>query len=266
MRFTRFFLLLFLLFFGISSWAQQPESSQQITTPQPAPKDPLAITVIGQALAVGGGTSTLLTLNDYTASGTVTYHRNQDVQGTVTLSGLGLGEFRQDANLPTGVRSFAIANGQAAMKEGGIPSQLNFNYQIPLMTSSVLIPCWQLAAALNDPLFGLSYKGTTEIDGYRVYDIRIQLMPPGPPDPNGVIAEYAGADFFIDMATFQIRMTQDVVIRHFMRKIRFSNFKSINSVLVPFLIDEEINGQPTQTIQLDQIGFNTGLQESAFEL
>jgi hypothetical protein len=271
MRFARLGLLIFLLS-GVSVWGQQTQTTttlpedQTTTTPPAAPKDTQAISVIGQTLAAGGGTSTLMSLADYTASGTVIYHQDQDVQGTVTLSGLGLGEFRQDASLPTGVRSFSIANGQAAMKEGGITRQLNFNYQIPLMTSSVLIPCWQLGAALNNPMFGLSYKGVTEIDGYAVYDIRIQLLPPGPPDPNGVIAEYFGADFFIDTSTFQVRMTQDVVNPHLIRKIRYSNYASTNGIPVPFSIDEEINGKPSQSIRLNQIGFNAGLQESAFGL
>jgi hypothetical protein len=267
MRFARFGLLIVLLF-GVPVWAQEtqstttPQPDQSATNPPPAQKDPQAVTVVGQALAAVGGTSLLMSLNDYIASGTVIYHQDQDVQGTVNLSGLGLGEFREEASLPTGVRSFSIARGHAAMKEGGTTRPLNFKYQIPLITSSVLIPCWQLAAALNNPMFGLSYKGTTQIDGYSVYDIRIQLMPPGPPDPNGVIAEYFGADFFIDTTTLQVRMTQDVVIRHFVRKIRYSNYTATNGLLIPFSIDEEINGQPSQSIHLGLIAFNTGLQES----
>jgi hypothetical protein len=130
----------------------------------------------------------------------------------------------------------------------------------------MVIPCWQLASALSDPLFGLSYKGTSQVDGYTVYNIRVQLMPPGPPDPNGVIAEYLGADFFIDTTTYQVRMIQDAVIHHFPRKIRYSDYKSTNGVLVPFSINEEINGRPGRTIQFDQFNFNTGLQDSAFAL
>jgi len=273
MRSARFGLILSVLFLNIPVWAQQtqtgitPPPDQAATTPLPAPKDPQAITIIGQAVAAAGGIPAVMTVTDYTASGAVTYHENQDVQGTVTVRGLGLGDFRQDATLPTGVRSFAIGNGQAAIKnEDGTIRQLAFRYQPSLMRSSVFIPCWQLAAALNDPMFSLTYKGTAQMDGNAVYDIRVQLMPPGPPDPNGVIAEYFGADFFIDTATFQVRMTQDVVIRHFARKIRYSNYKSIDGVLVPFSIEEEINGRPSQSIQLNEIAFNGGLQESAFDL
>ena len=101
MRFARSTLTLCILLFAIPSWANQgqtsatPPSDQTGTAPSPAPKDPQAVSVIGQALAVGGGTSNFMSLADYTASGTVAYHQNQDIQGTITVTGLGLGESRQ---------------------------------------------------------------------------------------------------------------------------------------------------------------------------
>lgn len=265
MRSMRFGLLLCLLLLNISVWAQQSQAPQVQST---ALKDPQAVNIANQAVAVGGGKSAILTVTDYTVSGTIIYHQDQDVQGSVTLHGLGLGEFREDSTLPTGVRSFSInSNGAVVSKnENGIARNLNFNYQAPLMKSSVVIPCWQLAAALNDPLFAVSYKGTTQIDGFTVYDIRIQLTPPGPPDANGIVAEYFGADFFIDPTTFQVRMTQDVVGRHSGRKVRYSSYEPVSGILIPFLIDEEIDGQRIRTIQLNQTVLNSGLQDSDFDL
>ena len=265
MRSVQFGLLLSLLILILPVWAQQ---TQQSTTSPTAPKDPQAVSIANQALAVVGGQSAILAVRDYKGSGTVIYHQNQDVQGSVTISGLGLGEYREDATLPTGVRSFVMggSKGTATKNENGIITGLNFRHQNPLMKSSVIIPCWQLAAALNDPLFAVSYKGTSQIDGYTVYDIRIQFTPAYPRDPNGVIAEYFGADFFIDATTFQVRMTQDVVIRHLERKVRYSSYQLVNGILIPFAIAEEINGQQSRTIHLNQIAFNIGLQDSDFDL
>jgi len=265
MRLIRSAFVLCVFLCTIPGWTQQTSTQP---TPSPAHKDPQAVSIISQALPVVGGIQAILATTDYTASGTVTYHQDQEVQGFITLHGLGLGEFREDSTLPTGVRSFSInSNGAVLMKnENGIARNLNYKYQAPLMKSSLIIPCWQLAAALNDPLFAVSYKGATQIDGFTVYDIRIQLTPPGPPDPNGVIAEYFGADFFIDATSYQVRMTQDVVGQHFGRTIRYDNYKSVNGVLVPFSIDEDIDNQRTREIQLNQIVINTGLQDSDFDL
>jgi hypothetical protein len=265
MSFARFAFVSCLFLCAVPVWTQQTSTQP---TPSPAQKDPQAVNIANQTIAVGGGQSAILAIKDYKGSGNIKYHQDQEVQGAVTVSGLGLGQFREDATLPTGARSFAIGNNQgtATKNQTGVVRPLNFRYQNPLMKSSVIIPCWQLAAALNDPLFAVSYRGTTQIDGLTVYDVRIQLAPPGPPDHNGVTAEYFGADFFIDAATFQIHMTQDVVIYHLARTVRYSSYKPVNGVSVPFSIDEEINGNPTRTIQLSQIIFNAGLQDSDFDL
>jgi hypothetical protein len=265
MRSARFAFVFYLFLCAVPVWAQQTSTQP---TPSPAPKDPQAVSIVNQTLAAVGGISAILNVTDYTASGTIIYHQDQDVQGSVKVSGLGLTEFREDSTLPTGVRSFSLdSNGAVLTKnENGMIRNLNYKYQAPLMKSSVVIPCWQLAAALNDPLFAVSYKGTTQVDGNTVYDIRIQFTPPEPPDPNGVIAEYFGADFFIDPTTFQVRMTQDVVGRHSERKVRYDNYKPVNGVLIPLSIDEEIDGQRIRTIQLNQIALNTGLQDSDFDL
>jgi hypothetical protein len=265
MRSVQVCLLVFVLFLASPGRSQQSETPQTQTT---ATKDPQALNIANQVIAVAGGNSTILHVTDYTASGTITYHQGQEVQGSIKVSGLGLTEFREDSILPTGVQSFSINSTGAVLSknEKGMVRNLNYKYQAPLMKSSVVIPSWQLAAALNDPLFAVSYKGTTQIDGNTVYDIRIQVSPPGPPDPNGIIAEYFGADFFIDITTLQVRMTQDVVGRHSERKVRYSGYKPVNGVLVPLSIDEEIGGQRIRTIQLDQIVLNTGLQDSDFDL
>ncbi len=43
MRSVRFGLLLCLLLFNVSLWAQEPASSQRFAAPIPAPKDPQAV-------------------------------------------------------------------------------------------------------------------------------------------------------------------------------------------------------------------------------
>ena len=147
MRFTRLGLLVFLLT-GVSVWAQQPATSQQATTPARAPQDPQAVGVVNQALAVAGGAAAISAIHDYSASGNITYHSNPEVQASVTLIGLGLDQFRQDANLPTGVRSLAISQGKMNQKleDGGV---LLVNTIAPLSPSSLAFPYPLLVGALT---------------------------------------------------------------------------------------------------------------------
>jgi hypothetical protein len=266
MRAARFGLLFCVFLLTAPVWAQQT-SIQPDQLPAPAPRDTQAVNIVNQALATAGGAVAISAIQDYTASGNVTYHSNPEAQGTITLSGLGLYQVRQDANLQTGVRSLVMSNGQTTTKESGVVKELPV--QVPMMTSGLMIPCWQLAAALNSPDFSFLYKGIVEVDGRSAHDIRIELFLPDAHDTNGVIAEYFAADFFVDAATFQVLMTQDAVpghLRHLIRMVRYSDYRPVGGVLVPFLIDQQIDSQRAQTIQLQQIALNTGVQDSAFVL
>jgi hypothetical protein len=86
MRFTRFSLLLCFLILNVSVRSQQ---TQPLSTPPPAPKDPQAVSVLNQALTVAGGAAAIRAIADYTATGNITYHWNPEVQGVVTVRGLG---------------------------------------------------------------------------------------------------------------------------------------------------------------------------------
>ena len=262
MRSLRVGLLHCLLFFYISGQAQQ---TQPGTAPPPAPKDPQAVTVLNQALAVAGGTTAIAAITDYTAKGNITYNWNPQAQGSVTVQGLGLNQYRVDASLPKGVRSSAVTNGQMTMKfEDG--SVHLIHTQIAMNLSGLIVPYLELSIALNSPAFSLSNKGLVEVNGHSAYDIQVQR--PGATNINRPtkMADFYVRDYFVDATTFQVLMTQDLAPRHVIRQLQYSDFTPVNGVPVPFSITEMTGGQQTWSIQLSQITFNTGLQDSAFAL
>jgi hypothetical protein len=278
MRSTRFGLLLCVLIFFVPVWAQQPQSpaSQSSSVPSfpPAQKDPQALSTLNQALAVAGGASAVGAITDYTATGNITYNWNPVVQGTVTVLGLGLNQFRIDANLPRGVRSSVVSFGQTTKKteEGAVsqypppypvPSSDAFPYQPPLLPGGLVFPYEQLVAVVNSPRFNVSYKGVVQVDGRPAYDIQIQWILPVPVDR---MSEYHTRDFFVDVSTSQVLMAQDMVPRHIVHIIRYSDYRAVSGVLVPFSIIETMGGQQTWAIQLSQITFNTGLEDASFVL
>lgn len=239
-----------------------------------ATQDPQAVSVLTQALGAAGGTTAHRAVTDYTASGTITYHNNPDVQGTVSVRGMNSVAIRIDATLPTGVRSWAVHDGVATTKhENGaltvaanspnVPSSDAFPYQTPLFPSSIAFPYHQLTIALANPSFGISYKGITQVDGHSVHDIQVERVSAGGVDP---MSQYHAREFFIDSSTFQIVMTQDFVPKNNVHQIHYSNCTTVSGLLVPFAITEDLGGQATWTIQLSQLTFNSGLQDSAFVL
>jgi hypothetical protein len=257
-----------------------PTSAQQTSqaTSQPAaPQDPQAVSVLNQALVVAGGTSAIRAIQDYTGSGNITYPSEQDAQGTVTVIGMRSTEFRMDANLPTGVRSWAVSDGEIARKsengtisrmvpQGPVPSSDAFPFQTPLFPGSIAFPYRQLAAMLNNPRFNISYKGLVEIDGHSVHDVQLERMPVGAVSSTSLALQPRTRDVFIDASTLQMVMTKDIAPNNAIHELRYSDYRAVNGVLMPFSIAETIGGQQTWTIQLSQIRFNTGLQNSSFAL
>src|SRR5882762_4717408 len=106
MRSARFASMFCLLLYATPVMGQQ---TQPTSTPPPVTKDAQAVSIVTQALVAAGGIPAITAVADYTGSGNITYRLgvNQDVQGSVTVRGKGLAQFRLDAKLPSGVRSEA---------------------------------------------------------------------------------------------------------------------------------------------------------------
>ncbi len=78
--------------------------------------DPQAVAILQQALIAAGGTRGLATIQDFTATGTITYFwAGQQVAGTATVKARGADQFRIDANLAQGTRSHAVSRGRGAL-------------------------------------------------------------------------------------------------------------------------------------------------------
>jgi hypothetical protein len=263
---------------GLISFSLRVQA-QSSTTPS-AQKDPQAITILSQAMATLGGAVAISAIKDYSGTGTMVFHQSptEQVNGTVTVSGLGIGEFRMDSNLSTGTRSYSISqDGRTNRKRedgtvshfppvGPIPSSDAFPYVTPIFPSGTGFPNEEAFAAVNSPELNVSYKGLVQLDGRSVHDIQVQRGLTGNPNPNNPMSQYNTMDFFIDASTLQIAMTQDTVPKGIVHQIRYSDYRPVRGISVPFSISEQMAGQHTWDIQLNQIVFNNGLQDSDFTL
>ncbi len=234
------------------------------------------MSLLNQVLTAAGGTTAIEAVTDYTATGNVTYHWNPEAQGSVTVRALGLGHIRVDANLPSGVHSSVVSEGQTTTKaEDGtlsqypppypLPSSDAYPYQPPMFPGGLVLPHAQLTVVLNAPRFSISYRGVVQVDGHTVHDIQAQAVLPGETQP-GSVDEYHTTDYFIDILTVQLVMIQDIVPKHVVHENRYSDYRAVSGVLVPFSLSEEMGGQKTWEILLDQASFNTGLQDTVFLL
>jgi hypothetical protein len=243
-----------------------PLAGQQTSTAS-APRDAQAITILGQALNSAGGLAALTAINDSTSSGTITFFwAGEQVNGTAVLKRRGIGEFRLDIALPDGARTWIVNNGVGTFTnvDGTVrldPEASAFGLGFPY--AGVL-------AALADTSVAISYIGLETRAGVSVHHIRlgaVQSDSTALPSGNFGIAK----ELYIDASTFQIFSVvdqahlQDNLAVKVPREVRSSNFQTINGIVVASTFSETIYGQPTMTIQLSQISFNSGLTDTDFQ-
>lgn len=233
------------------------------SSPPTVVRDPQAISVLTQSVNAAGGLAAVGAIQDYTATGNITYYwAGEAVQGTVTLKGRGCAQFRLDASLQTGIRTWAVSNGTGFIEEtDGSRSTLPPHNTVNL--GSLTFPLTYLAAALQDPSATISYVGLETRNGIQVQHIRLM--------PTDYSAELRTRDFFINPTTFLIVSTLDMLHPenqsniNFLHEVRFSNYGSVNGISVPFSVVELVSGQLTSTIGIATMSFNTGLQDADFQ-
>lgn len=245
-------------------------AQQDIQTPLVPSRDQQAVSVITQCLNGGGGQA-LATLQDYTGKGNITYFwAGQEVNGAVTVQSARQDQFRLDARLPTGTRSWVVDGGQGATKEtDGKESPIPLHNGLAL--GSLTFPFSSLLQALKDPSTTMTFVGASDLAGTKVNRVRIQQSFPAELDINGDWKRWSAREYWIDAATFRILSTRAVLRsndsyqKEYVEDIDFSDYRQVNGVAVPFSIVEKIGGQKTWSIQLDSVSFNTGLTDATFQ-
>src|SRR2546426_8660708 len=249
-------------------------NSTPLLSQQPSPtaqRDPQATTVINLALNAAGGIAALSQIQDYTGSGTIVYSwADSQVQGSVTVKGRGLAQFRLDATLPAGVRSFIVSNGTGSLRElDGTTTPIPY-YQAVNFGSSVVFPLVHLLAALLNTSTNITYQGLVTRAGHQVHDIRVQGLSAPAATTAGVQANIPAQDFFIDSSTFQVISTlgkaypKDGSLSAAPAEVQFSDYRQVNGILLPFAVTTLIAGQSASAIQLNQVTFNNNLTDSDF--
>lgn len=259
---------LFALSFLVSLTATQAQQSPISST---STRDPQAVSILTQCVHAAGGSQVVSTIQGFTGSGTITYYSTgEQVQGTVTVKGRGLTQFRVDASLPDGVHSWVVSRG-ATFEKNPDGSTSPLPSQNAVKAASATFPVPYLLSVLEDPSVSVSYGGLVTHDGVQVYDIVVQKMLSKSVDPLNTVGNTTKAHFFIDPNALVIQSVEDMAYRKdggpgaSSHEIRFSDYQTVSGVLVPFSITEFVAGQKTATIQLNQASFNSSLTDSDFE-
>ena len=238
-------------------------------TVSPVARDPQAVNVLNQVLSAAGGTTAIAAIEDFTETGNITLNWGAPVQGAVTVKGLGFHEFRLDATLADGVHSWITSN-SASFQVNPDGSTVRLPSQNLVKPACLTVPILRILLAIQDTSTNISYGGLVTHDGQQLHDVQIEKIFPQSVDATGVLSNVTKADIYIDPNTLLIQSISDGAYRRdggpgqFPHEVRFSNYQATSGVLVPLSVTEFIADQQTQTIQLTQVTFNTGLTDSNF--
>jgi len=233
-------------------------------------RDPQAVLTLTQALNAAGGASAISTVQDFTATGNITYYwAGEEVTGTVTIRGARPDQFRLDAQLPNGVRSWCVNAGQGTIKEAnGKQSRIPLHSGANL--GSLTFPYGPLFQALIDTSYSIELLGQESVGGHQLARIRLRPNYPTDLDPSGTLQKWSTREYLIDSSTFAVvtlslvARSNDSPVREYQQEIAFSDYRLVSGVLFPFTIAETISAQKTWVAQLNSVSFNSGLSDSDF--
>lgn len=247
-------------------------SAQEATSSGAPMSDAQAISVLTQAVNASGIMNPVKPILDFAATGTITYFwAGEQVSGPVTVRGRGPDQFRIDANLPEGTRSWAVSRGVGARREmDGRLGQIPFHNTINL--GVVTFPQLTLAVRVNEPTSVALTVGTGVVNGRQVNQIRVQRLFPKEQDPDGTISKLATTDYFVDadtgfvIKTLDLTHSDDDLKENFTHEVEFENYTVKDGVNIPTLIREKIIGQTIWELRLINVAFNSGLTDLDFIL
>lgn len=232
---------------------------------------PEGIAILTQTAATAGWVSGSTSVQDFSASGQITYYwAHEEVQGSARVLGRGHEEFRLDSELPDASRSVAVRYGRGSLKVNNqlkkVPYQNSANFGV------LTLPFPGIVAALEDLNATIEYRGLVDVQGVRLHHVLVRRNVDPQRDRDGRLSKLRTTEYFIEPLTLTLVRTRDVVraddnvFEEYVREIQFGDYRTVAGFKVPFTVVEEFAGQRTWKLELTSVAFNTGLTDSDFQL
>jgi hypothetical protein len=235
-------------------------------------RDPRAISILRQCLKAEGGETALTKIQDFRATGSITYFwGGKEVKGTATMQGRGTEEFSVQATLDEGTRSMVIGKAAGTVSESkSQPTAIPYHNTVNL--GALSFPVLSLARALNDSSTSITLVGTASVGQRTAYQIRTQRSFNSVGSAGSTTMSYVSIkDYFLDTTSFLPLATRWMAHppkdyrQEFPQEILFGDFRAVEGMIVPFSVSETLAGQKTWEFQAESFNVNVGLTESDFE-
>ena len=231
--------------------------------------NPQALSLLQRSLnALSAGQSVP---SDVTLSGTARrIAGSDDDTGTAVLRAISSGASRIDLSLSSGQRSEILNTSvsPAAGSWSGPDGVTHFISNHNLLTGPAwFFPVFPIVRALSQSGYVATYVGHEMHNGQAVEHVAVsQTFPPGIPS----LQHLTQIDFFLDASThlpaaltFNVHPDNDMGL-DIPIEIRFSDYRGVNGVQVPFRVQKYLNNGLVLDLQFQSVVFNTGLTSSSF--
>ena len=118
----------------------------------------------------------------------------------------------------------------------------------------------------------MSYLGSVPWNGSQAYQVHVAL----PLNPRLVLSpNFWGLgefDLYFDLVSYRLLELaeriwwNDDLRQSYLHELLFSDYQSVNGILVPFTITEKMGGQQTWSMTLSSLTFNSRLSDTPFKL
>jgi hypothetical protein len=232
----------------------------------PRSVDTQAVSIITQALSAAVAQSPTSSVQDSVAQGTIAFVNGKSA--TLKIESKGFKEVRQDITFSDHQISYVMNGGHGYSVRNGnktdLPlwvTQYHYPEHIPLISQM---------GDFSSLLMNIKYVGLETLNGASVHHIRMNLSPADstPADIAALTSEY---HIFVDANTFMVVKSQSYVFspetldNYSVLEMYYSDYRSINGILVPFQISRFISGSKDCDISFSNVSLNVGLSDADFQ-
>ena len=262
----------YLLSLAISTPAA-PQASQPVQAAQAA-SDPQAVALLQRSLAVQTGAASL---TDVMLSASATRIAGSEGEtGTATFKAIASGGSRMDLNLVSGRLSEARTplggppGGAWSGPDAKVHPMAAHNQWTP---SAWFFPAFTEGQILSTSAYTATYVGAETRNGEAVQHVRVCIPASGTADAVSTLIQHLSqVDIYLDASTllpvavaYSIHPDKDAGL-DIPVEIRFSDFRTVNNVAVPFRVQQYIQFGLALDIQVQSVAFNSGLTAPGLSL
>ncbi len=235
----------------------------QLSAQQPT-RDPQALSILLQSHAVLGASGVGVT--DSLAEGSIVC--SDGSEGTITLKTKGPNRLRSEVNFGYRQVISVFRDGRGRQTADGQDRQLPIwvtKYYKPFH-----LPAFSRLADFLQTNTNVEYVGITEVIGHPAHQVRLTAQPTGN-SPAHIEEQVSEFHVFIDaqslllLKTLSFDFSPEIVENRSPVETYFSDYRSVEGLLVPHKIVRYVDGQKQCETSLSVVRLNVGISDSEFQ-